>query len=129
MAKIKYAIRLGLDPIPEGIYAVDIFDSKRVEMKDGSGDTLQLVLRVIEGEFSGRKLFDWIDIWSSDRKKWTKARNKLNQILRAVKINSIEDSCELHSLPLAIRVIHLGDRRDDKEPFVFVEEYFEKEDK
>lgn len=123
MAQMKYGLFSGLEPIAEGIHLVEIIESRREPMKDKSGDTLKIDLLFLEGEFRGRKLWDWIDIWSSNPSKHRKARKKLNQILRAVGIDCIENSTELHRRPMKIRVINLVDRRDEGIPFAYVEEY------
>lgn len=122
MVRIAHSL-MGRGPIPAGRYVVEIADSSRCPMKDGSGETLELALKIIEGEFAGRKLHDWINRWSSKADKVARAKEKLDQILKACGKSSVDDSEELHGIPIMIKVVHLDDRRGAGNPFQMIDEY------
>lgn len=122
MVRIAHSLA-GRGLIPAGRYVVEIVDSSKQPMKDGSGETLELALKIIEGEFAGRKLHDWLNRWSHKADKVARAKEKLDQILKACHKSAIEDSSELHGIPMIIRIVHLDDRRGAGNPFQMIDEY------
>ena len=92
------------DPIPAGDYNAIITGSEMKFTKDGSGQYLELTLEVQGGEFSGRKLFDRLNLHNSNRQAVEIAQRQLSQICHAVGVLQVADSEQLHFKPLVAMV-------------------------
>lgn len=92
------------DPIPAGDYAVIITASEMKFTKTGDGQYLELTLEVQGGEFSGRKLFDRLNLHNSNRQAVEIAQRQLSQICHAVGVLQVADSEQLHYKPLVAMV-------------------------
>jgi hypothetical protein len=92
------------DPIPAGDYPVIITASDMKLTKDGSGQYLEMTLEVQGGEFSGRKLFDRLNLHNSNRQAVEIAQRQLSQICHAVGVLQVADSEQLHFKPLVAMV-------------------------
>lgn len=92
------------DPIPAGDYPVIITGSEMKFTKDGQGQYLELSLEVQGGEFSGRKLFDRLNLHNSNRQAVEIAQRQLSQICHAVGVLQVADSEQLHFKPLVAMV-------------------------
>jgi hypothetical protein len=99
------------DPLPAGKYTCIITDSEIKVNSRGTGQVLSLELTVIDGEYRGRKVRDYLNI--NHQKADTQAidRGKLSAICHAVGVKSPRDTIELHQLALtAIMVVQKSDQ-------------------
>ncbi len=115
-AKDEYAI------IPKGEYTAEIARSEIKDFywanSDATGKSLSLMFRIIDGEYAGRVIWDnpqlsndKFDSFVSD------GRKKLAQIAAAVGITQLNDSIQLHDVPMTIQVAIEVDKKgqyDDK---------------
>jgi len=92
------------DPIPAGKYVAVITASQFKENKNKTGEYLELVFQIVEGEYKNRLL--WARLCMSHPNQTTAkiARGHLAGICRAVGVLTPRDSAELHNVPLAINV-------------------------
>lgn len=102
------------DPLPAGDYNVIITESETRLTKDGSGQYLQLKLEVQGGEFSGRVLFDRLNLWNNNATAKEIAHRQLAQIAHAVGALQVADSEQLHFKPL-VATVKLRPARDNFE--------------
>ena len=93
-----------LDPVPAGDYTVCIVDSEMKPTSSGNGYYLQLTLEVLEGEFSGRKIFDRLNLDNPNRQAVEIAQRTLSAICHAVGVLQVQDSAQLHDKPLVAKV-------------------------
>ena len=94
----------GFEPIPAGWYLVEIDKS---EMKDNSAKTgrfLTCQLKVVEGEYKGRYLFNLMNLVNPNQQTVEIAQKELASICEACELDEIEDSTELHGITMAVRV-------------------------
>jgi hypothetical protein len=94
------------DPIPEGWYNLIIDESNAVPTKDGNPNHLRLVLRfsVMDGPHQGRKIFNGLNIRHTNIQTMEIANRELSSIAAAVGIPYVQDSQQLHNLPMKGRV-------------------------
>lgn len=92
------------DPIPAGKYLATITASEMKPNKAGTGQFLELVFTIIEGEFKNRSLWARLNLDNPNELAVKIARAELSAICRAVGVMAPGDSTELHNLPLVIRV-------------------------
>ncbi|MBF0094660.1 MAG: DUF669 domain-containing protein, partial [Alphaproteobacteria bacterium] len=90
------------EPLPPGRYLVQIVASEMRPTKDGQGQGqyLWLELDVLEGAFTGRKLFDRLNLVNNSAQTVEIAQRTLSAICHAVGKLQVQDSEELHLIPL-----------------------------
>ncbi len=92
------------EAIPAGNYAVIITESAMKPTKRGDGEYLQLTLQIIDGEHSGRKLFDRLNLNNPNATAVDIAQRTLSAICHAVGVMQPQDSAELHDIPMQVKV-------------------------
>lgn len=93
------------EAIPTGTYEAVISNSESRPMKSGNGMGFNLEFEIISGECKGRKVFAWITFehrTSPDAQRI--GREQLSAICRAVGVTQLNDTAQLHNLPLLIVV-------------------------
>lgn len=114
------------DPIPAGKYLATITASEMKPNKAGTGQFLELVFTIIEGEFKNRSLWARLNLDNPNELAVKIAQAELSAICRAVGVMAPSDSAELHNLPLVIRV--RCKKRKDTDEIVNEISGFEKRD-
>jgi hypothetical protein len=114
------------DPIPNGDYLCIITASEMKPTKAGDGAYLELELQVIEGPYQGRKLWDRLNLNNANETAVKIAKGTLSAICRAVGVLQPKDSCELHDLPLLVKVA--CKKRDDTDELTNVIKSYKKRD-
>ena len=92
------------DPIPAGKYVAAIIESEMKPTKAGNGQYLQLTFEIRDGQYKGRRLWARLNLDNPNQQAVQIARGELSAICRAVGVLQPQDSCELHGLPLSIKV-------------------------
>ena len=92
------------DPIPAGKYLAAIVDSTTKPTKNGAGEYLELVFEVLEGPYKGRRVWERLTLKHVNDTTVRIARGNLSAICRAVGVMELNDSSQLHDLPLSITV-------------------------
>lgn len=105
--------------IPAGWYAAEITESEMKQTKSGNGEYLQLTVKLIEGDHAGRVLFERLNLVNPNATAVSIAQQTLAGICKAVGLDQIEDSLELHGKPfrVSVKVIKdqdYGDANGDK---------------
>lgn len=86
-------------PLPVGDYRVEIVASELRATKAGDGQYLLLEMQILDGDYSGRRIWDRLNLWNSNSTTVEIAQRTLASICRAVGVPSINDSEELHLRP------------------------------
>jgi hypothetical protein len=97
------------DPLPAGDYIAVIEASDWKSTKTGSGRYLNLQYQVIDGPFKGRKLFNIINLENPSQDATQIARQTLNSIGVACNVMQLQDSAQLHNIPMKIKVVFKED--------------------
>jgi hypothetical protein len=87
-------------PIAPGEYKVHILSSEMVETSSKNGHMLKLELEIIEGESAGRKLFDRLNLDNPNAQAVEIAQRQLSAICHATGKLTVQDSEELHGIPM-----------------------------
>lgn len=93
-----------IEPLPPGRYVAQIVNSEMRPTKDGMGQLLWLELDVLEGEYAGRKLFDRLNLVNANPTTVEIAQRTLSAICHAVGKMQVDDSEQLHLIPLLVDV-------------------------
>lgn len=94
----------GYDVIPAGKYRAQIVESEMRVTRNGMGQFLWLMLDIIEGPYQGRKLFDQLNLVNSNPQTVEIAQRTLSAICHATGKLQVNDSVDLHLVPMTIQV-------------------------
>lgn len=114
------------DPLPNGDYLCIITASEMKPTKAGDGAYLELEMQVLEGQYQGRKLWDRLNLNNANDTTVKIAKGTLSAICRAVGVLHPKDSCELHDLPMLVKVA--CKKRDDTDELTNVVKSYKKRD-
>lgn len=92
------------DPVPAGWYKVVIDKSELKPTKDGTGQRLELQFKIIDGQFTGRKIFEGLNLVNANAVAQEIAYKQLSAICHAVNVLVAQDSTQLHNIPLQVKV-------------------------
>ena len=93
------------DAIPTGIYEAVVTDSETRATKNGNGMGINLTFEILsDGPAKGRKVFAWINYENQNAKAQQIGREELASLCKAVGVTELEDTVQLHNLPLVITV-------------------------
>jgi hypothetical protein len=92
------------EALPPGTYEVMITGSEWKETKNGEGQYLELTLQVLDDGFSGRLIWDRLNLVNKNDKAVEIAQQTLSSICRAVNVPRPSDSSDLHDIPLMVKV-------------------------
>lgn len=104
----------GYDALPAGKYVAVINSSEEKANKAGTGSYLQFEFEIIEGEYTGRRLWVRLNLNNQNPDAVRMARADLSAICHAVNVLRPTDSCELHNIPLVITVRCKKDKNTDE---------------
>ena len=99
------------DPIPAGVYEALICDSEVRPTRSGNGKGINFTFEILSGPNKGRKVFAWINFQHPKVEAQRIGQEELARICKAVGIGRLEDTAQLHNLPMMITV---GIDKDDK---------------
>lgn len=94
----------GYDVLPAGKYRAQIVESEMRVTRNGMGQFLWLMLDIIEGQYQGRKLFDQLNLVNSNPQTVEIAQRTLSAICHATGKLQVNDSVDLHLVPMTIQV-------------------------
>ena len=90
--------------LPAGKYVVQIVESEMRVTSNGMGQFLWLMLDVLEGPYTGRKVFDQLNLVNQNPTTVEIAQRALSAICHATGKLQVSDSEELHLIPMTIQV-------------------------
>ena len=90
--------------IPAGDYVSQIIKSEMKDTKDKKGQYLQLNHKILAGKFKGRLLFSRLNLVNKSAQAVEIANKELATICKAIGKVAIEDSQELHGIPMTLVV-------------------------
>lgn len=98
------APREAMDVLPDGDYPVIVEASEWKQTKSGTGAYLELTLQVIDGPAKGRKVWDRLNLSNPNQTAVDIAQQTLSAICHAVGVLRVNDSTQLHNLPMLAKV-------------------------
>jgi hypothetical protein len=94
----------GYEIIPAGWYNAMIDESEMKPTKDGSGAYLQVRFSIIDGQYANRKVFMRLNLRNSNPVAQEIAFKQLSAIAHAIGVLQVQDSAQLHGIPMKIKV-------------------------
>lgn len=105
--------RAPMDAIPAGWQNCIITNTEMKPTSDGSGQYMELVSEVSDGQYKGRKLFDRLNLMNNNATTVEIAYKTLKAIYNACGKVRVNDSAELHGIPLKVKVKLRPTRTDE----------------
>jgi hypothetical protein len=90
------------DVLPAGEYVACIVKSERREAKTAGNAYINLEFEVQDGDQKGRHFWAMLNLWNSNEQAVQIAQRELNSICHAVGKLRIDDSEELHGIPMRV---------------------------
>lgn len=95
------------DPLPRGMYTAMIIESVIKPTKKGDGEYLALTFEIVDGDHSGRRLWQNLNLSNPNKQAEDIAREELNNICAAIGIprgTKLTNTEQLHDIPITIDV-------------------------
>jgi hypothetical protein len=92
------------EPVPPGQFPAQIVNSEMRLTKDGRGQYLWMEIDILDGPYAGRKLFDRLNLINTNPTTVEIAQRTLSAICHAVGKMQVDDSEQLHLIPLLVDV-------------------------
>lgn len=92
------------DPIPAGVYEALITDSEIRATRAGNGKGINLTFEILSGPHKGRKVWAWINFQHPKAEAQRIGQEELARICKAVGVGKLDDTNQLHNLPMMITV-------------------------
>lgn len=89
---------------PAGVYQVQIVNEEERDLKSGNGRGLVFEYEILQGEYKGGRVKDFLNLQHNSEKARAIAEARLVAIARAVGVENFYDTQELFRLPFAIRL-------------------------
>lgn len=104
------------EPIPADWYNVMITESELKPTKNNDGAYLSLTLKVIDGQYAGRMVFDRLNIQNKNPVAVEIAYKMLSAYCHATGVIQVQDSQQLHGIPFKARVVVKTDSSGQYDP-------------
>lgn len=88
----------GFEVIPAGTYSAHIIQSEMKETKAGTGQYLELRIQILDEPYTGRLVFERLNLVNPNETAVKIANRTLADILEALGVDEVEDSEELHGI-------------------------------
>lgn len=92
------------DVLPKGKYLCMAIASELKPTKTGTGEYLQITFEVIDGQFKGRKIFERLNIRNQNKVAEDIAQRALSALCHAVGVLNLQDSDQLHNIPVVLDI-------------------------
>lgn len=92
------------EPVPNGVYCVSVERSELKTTNAGTGRYIALMLRIIEGEYSNRVVFDNVNISNPSEECQNIGLAALKNIMSSLAIESLQDTDQLIGGRLVVKL-------------------------
>jgi len=92
------------EPLPKGWYRVYVSASEKKETNAGDGAYIKLELTVDDGDYQGRRVWHNLNLWNKNQVAVDIAARQLSQLVRACGMVAVEDTEQLHSIPVMAKI-------------------------
>lgn len=92
------------DALPAGWYNAMVDETEIKPTKDGAGSYLNTRFEILDGQYKGRKVFHRFNIRNNSAQAQEIAYKQLSALQHALNVLVIQDSTQLHRVPLKIKV-------------------------
>lgn len=112
------------DAVPAGDYMMQVIDSKVAPTKTDTGKMLTLIWEIMSGPMERRMVFGRLNIVNASEKAQAIGQRELANICEAMGIASIQDSEQLHFIPIMASVGIREDKTGQYGPQNVIKKYW-----
>jgi len=91
-------------PLPRGMYQVIVMASDLKPTQAGTGHYIELTLQVIDGEHSGRRVWDRLNVSNPNKTAEDIAKRQLQLLCLAAGVTTLTDTEQLHDIPVLAEI-------------------------
>ena len=95
-------IRSSWEPLPPGDYTACVTSTELKPTKAGNGEYIELTIEIMDGEFSGRKIWERLNVNNPSEQTMQIARSQLNQLATALNQLPLKDTDQLLEIPFTL---------------------------
>jgi len=92
------------EPLPRGMYQVIVMGSDLKPTQAGTGHYIELTLQVIDGEHSGRRIWDRLNVSNPNKTAEDIAKRQLQLLCLAAGVTTLTDTEQLHDIPVLAEI-------------------------
>lgn len=92
------------DPVPAGWYNTVIDQSELKPTKDATGHYLEIRHNIIDGAHAGKKIYGRLNLRNANPTAQEIGYKQLSAVCHAVGVLQVQNSAQLHNIPLKIKV-------------------------
>jgi hypothetical protein len=92
------------DALPAGDYVAAMVKSDRKEARKEGNAYINCEFEVQEGEMQGRRFWTMLNLWNSNSQAVEIAQRELNSIMHACGKLRVDDTEELHGIPMRVKL-------------------------
>ncbi len=95
------------EPLERGDYQCIVIETGIKTTKAGTGEYIEVVLQVVDGEHSGRRLWDRLNVSNPNKQAEEIARRQLTGLCQAVGMDmgsKLANTEQLHDIPMSVAV-------------------------
>ena len=92
------------DALPAGEYVAAIVKSEKKDAKAPGNAYINLEFEVQDGEAQGRRFWTMLNLWNSNSQAVDIAQRELNSICHAIGKLQVDDSEDLHGIPMRVKL-------------------------
>jgi hypothetical protein len=92
------------DPLPRGMYQVMVIGSDIKKTQAGTGHFIELTLQVVDGEYTGRRVWDRLNVSNPNKTAEEIAKRALQELCLAVNVTNLTDTEQLHDKPVLAEI-------------------------
>lgn len=92
------------EPLERGMYTGMVIDSTIKQTKAGTGEYIELVIQVVDGPQSGRRLWERLNVSNPNKTAEDIARSQLALLCQAVGVQKLTATEQLHDVPFVMEV-------------------------
>lgn len=91
-------------PLPRGMYQVIVMASDIKITQAGTGHFIELTLQIIDGEHSGRRVWDRLNVSNPNKTAEDIAKRQLQELCLAAGVNNLTETEQLHDIPVLAEI-------------------------
>lgn len=91
-------------PLARGMYQVIVMSSEIKTTQAGTGQYIELTLQVVDGEYSGRRVWDRLNVSNPNKTAEDIAKRQLQELMLAAGVKNMTDTEQLHDIPVLAEI-------------------------
>lgn len=95
-------VRSSWEPLPPGDYTACVTSTELKPTKAGNGEYIELTIEIMDGDYSGRKIWERLNVNNPSEQTMQIARSQLNQLATALNQLPLKDTDQLLEIPFTL---------------------------